>query len=173
MDGLSVGGATIPQPLEGILAAVRNPKGCTVTRKEAKTSMRLRKNGVLPPMRQAWKAAHGDGPLSGAQAALLGRENINDTEGVAALLDGPPITQLACGAAHRLPRAREEHEAPLLEGAHHLQPGEFKRQPLVRHRPAAVDAVPVLLVPRACLVALLRVRLDMGAIQRESVPVDA
>jgi hypothetical protein len=48
MDGLSVGGATIPQPLEGILAAVVNKKGTVVNRKEAKTSMRLRKNGVLP-----------------------------------------------------------------------------------------------------------------------------
>ena len=48
MDGLSVGGATIPLPLSGVLAAIRNPKGATVTRKESKTSMRLRKNGVLP-----------------------------------------------------------------------------------------------------------------------------
>ena len=54
MDGLSVGGATIPQPLEGILAAVRNPNGATVTRKEAKTSMRLRKNGVLPYQAAVW-----------------------------------------------------------------------------------------------------------------------
>ena len=56
MDGLSVGGATIPQPLTGILADVRNPKGCTVTRKEAKTSMRLRKNGVLPYQAAVWCA---------------------------------------------------------------------------------------------------------------------
>ena len=56
MDGLSVGGATIPQPLEGILAAVRNPNGATVTRKEAKTSMRLRKNGVLPYQAAVWCA---------------------------------------------------------------------------------------------------------------------
>ena len=45
MDGLSVGGATIPQPLTGILAAVRNPKDASSTG-EAKTR-RLRKNGVL------------------------------------------------------------------------------------------------------------------------------
>ena len=56
MDGLSVGGATIPQPLTGILAAVRNPKGCVVNRKEAKTSMRLRKNGVLPYQAAVWCA---------------------------------------------------------------------------------------------------------------------
>ena len=56
MDGLSVGGATIPQPLEGILAAVRNPKGAVVNRKEAKTSMRLRKNGVLPYQAAVWCA---------------------------------------------------------------------------------------------------------------------
>ena len=56
MDGLSVGGATIPQPLSGILAAVRNPKGATVTRKEAKTSMRLLKNGVLPYQAAVWCA---------------------------------------------------------------------------------------------------------------------
>ena len=56
MDGLSVGGATIPQPLEGILAAVRNPNGATVTRKETKTSMRLRKNGVLPYQAAVWCA---------------------------------------------------------------------------------------------------------------------
>ena len=56
MDGLSVGGATIPQPLEGILAAVRNPNGATVTRKESKTSMRLRKNGVLPYQAAVWCA---------------------------------------------------------------------------------------------------------------------
>ena len=56
MDGLSVGGATIPQPLTGILAAIRNPKGATVTRKESKTSMRLRKNGVLPYQAAVWCA---------------------------------------------------------------------------------------------------------------------
>ena len=56
MDGLSVGGATIPQPLTGILAAVCNPKGCIVNRKEAKTSMRLRKNGVLPYQAAVWCA---------------------------------------------------------------------------------------------------------------------
>ena len=56
MDGLSVGGATIPQPLEGILAAVRNKNGATVTRKESKTSMRLRKNGVLPYQAAVWCA---------------------------------------------------------------------------------------------------------------------
>ena len=56
MDGLSVGGATIPQPLSGVLAAIRNPKGATVTRKESKTSMRLRKNGVLPYQAAVWCA---------------------------------------------------------------------------------------------------------------------
>ena len=56
MDGLSVGGATIPQPLEGILAAVRNKNGATVTRKESKTSMRLRMNGVLPYQAAVWCA---------------------------------------------------------------------------------------------------------------------
>ena len=56
MDGLSVGGATIPQPLEGILAAVRNKNGASVTRKESKTSMRLRKNGVLPYQAAVWCA---------------------------------------------------------------------------------------------------------------------
>ena len=56
MDGLSVGGATIPQPLQGILAAVVNKKGACVNRKEAKTSMRLRKNGVLPYQAAVWCA---------------------------------------------------------------------------------------------------------------------
>ena len=56
MDGLSVGGATIPQPLSGVLAAIRNPKGATVTRKESNTSMRLRKNGVLPYQAAVWCA---------------------------------------------------------------------------------------------------------------------
>ena len=56
MDGLSVGGATIPQPLTGTLAAIRNKNGATVTRKEAKTSMRLRKNGVLPYQAAVWCA---------------------------------------------------------------------------------------------------------------------
>ena len=51
-----MGGATIPQPLEGILAAVRNKNGATVTRKESKTSMRLRKNGVLPYQAAVWCA---------------------------------------------------------------------------------------------------------------------
>ena len=32
----------------------------------------LRKCGVLPSLRTAWRAAHGDGPLSAAQASLLG-----------------------------------------------------------------------------------------------------
>ena len=56
MDGLSVGGATIPQPLSGVLAAIRNKSGATVTRKEAKSSMRLRKNGVLPYQAAVWCA---------------------------------------------------------------------------------------------------------------------
>ena len=56
MDGLSVGGATIPQPLTGTLAAIRNKNGATVTRKEARTSMRLRKNGVLPYQAAVWCA---------------------------------------------------------------------------------------------------------------------
>lgn len=61
MDGFSVGGATIPEPLQGKLAAVTNAAGAVVTRKQDAKSMRLRKNGVLPFQAAVWCAESADG----------------------------------------------------------------------------------------------------------------
>ena len=80
----------------------------------------LKKLGVLPALRASWRAAHGDGPLSAAQAALLG-------------LLGRHVDLLAAGT----PQAAYAELTPVL-ALHAAQHVIVTRRMLQRHqKPAA------------------------------------